>query len=142
MLKSQISRHSQFDLNVQKMDRDFFQVGLTFLTLPASIYSGKQSREKEKHAIPWISRQALGLLISIERWYFLQVTDVLSGFLSSKADNPRLSVLRISHQSLEWEMSQKLLLLRLVCTNVYLFSWVSDQNCMVSFPKMISSVIQ
>lgn len=142
MLKSQISRYSQFDLNVQKMDRDFFQVGLTFLTLPASIYSGKQSREKEKHAIPWIYRQALGLLISIERWYFLQVKDVLSGFLSSKADNPRLSVLRISHQSLEWEMSQKLLLLRLVCTNVYLFSWVSDQNCMVSFPKMISSVIQ
>lgn len=33
--------YSQFDLNVQKMDRDFFQVGLTFLTLPASIYSGK-----------------------------------------------------------------------------------------------------
>lgn len=42
----------------------------------------------------------------------------------------------------KWEISQKLFLHSVVCSKVHLFGWLYDQNDMVPFPKMTSSVIQ
>ena len=130
--------HVSFISKLRKsVETAFFQVGLTLLTLLASIYSGK-----EKYIIPWISGWALCLVVNIGRWSLFQVTGILSGFLSSKAGDPIFKAPGAPHQSPKWEMSQKLFFPRVVGSKLYLFSSLCDQTDAVPFPKTTSSGIQ